>query len=612
MAYEGTLVGQPCPNDVRTRCDALQKRYMTRDSEVSLVRSIRRGDFEAVAPGAFSDEYPAPIVANRIDTMARDMGATLSMLPTFSCKPSSTLKERAKKFADKRTRIAQHYVESSMLQAQMPDASDSYHASGFFAGEVRPDFAAKTPKIKLIDGAACYPVWDQDFNTKEILIVTMMSEIMLQAQYESVYKQLKLKYPGACMQGEVKVYRFQDSKATTAYLPDAGGIVLEHVPNPLGRCTYVAIPRPMGQDWFTIPRGAFADLIYPMIAANEFRMLALEATYKQVQAPTVVPTDVSDVPFGPDATIRTANPQGVGRLKIDVPTAAFQASELLDQDMQVGAMSPGSRAGSVNASVITGRGIDALGEGYSQQVAQAQMRLGVGLAKLVELCFEMDEKYWPNDEKEIRGQSLDNPGTILYVPSKDIAGDYTISVDYGFLLGMDANRALVFILQAQGAGLISNDTASRNLPIKLDLDEEQKRIQSEQLRASLVGAVASIPQILPQMVANGEPPSGLLVQFADVVKGVLKGDPIETVVSKVFAPPEPQPAAAPAPQDPMAALAALGGGAAPPEGAVDPATGAPSPDARPALQQIMAGLTGSGSPNLRANVSRQVPVAGAS
>ena len=613
MAYEATVVGGPCPADIRARCDALQKRYMTRDTEVSLVRSIRRGDFEAVAPGAFTDEYPAPIVANRIDTMARDMAATLTMLPTFSCLPSSTLKDRAKRFADKRTRIAQHYVESSLLQAQMPDASDSYHASGFFAGEVRPDLVAKTPKIKLVDGAACYPVWDQDFNTTEILVVTMMNELLVKAHYPEVYRTVKEKYVGACVQGEMKVYRHQDKDWTTVYLPDAGGIVLERVKNPLGKCTYVAIPRPMGQDWFTIPRGAFADLVYPMIAANEFRMLALESTYKSVQAPTIVPTDVTDVPFGPDATIHTNNPQGVGRLKIEVPTSAFQASELLDQDMQIGAMSPGSRSGSINASVITGRGVDALGEGYSQQVALAQMRIGIGLKKLVELCFEMDEKYWPNDEKEIRGQSLDNPGTVTYVPAKDIKGDWTVNVDYGFLLGLDANRALVFILQAQGAGLISNDTAARNLPIKLNLAEEQNRIQLEQLRTALLSSIAASSQVIPQMLANGQQPTDLLAQIAAVVEGVKKGKDIETVVSEVFAPPEPEAApAAPAPQDPMAALAAVGGGAAPPEGAVDPATGAPSPDARVPLQQIMAGLTGSGSPNLRANVSRQIPVAGAS
>ena len=598
------------PDGVHDRAEALLRHYAARDRETATMRAIRRGDFEAVSPGSFTPDFPAPIIANRIDTMARDMAATLTPLPTFSCLPSSLLKDRAKKFADKRTRIAQHYVESSALQAQMPDAADAYHCYGLFVGEVRPDFKGQQPKIKLLDGAAAYPIWDADYNVREILLVSQMSEQALKAYYPQHHQTLTRDHRYAVQQGMLKVYRFQDSERTIAYLPDARGMVLEDVPNKLGKSTYVAIPRPMGEDWFTVPRGAFADLVYPLLAENDLKMLALEATEKSVRAPIVVPTDVPDVPFGPDATIHTNNPQGVNRLKIDVPPAAFQAAELMDRDIQIGGMSPGSRSGSVNASVITGRGIDALGEGYSQQVAQAQTRIGIGLQKLLSLSFEMDEKYWPGVTKEIRGQSLDNPGTDTYTPAKDIAGDYTIAVDYGFLLGLDANRALVYILQAQGAGLISNETAARALPIKLNMAEEGNKIQLEQLRNALLNSIAASSQVIPQMLAAGQQPTDLLRQLADVVDGVKKGKAIEEVIASVFAPPPPQ-EAAPAPQDPLAALMGGGGGGAPEaalgQNPLDAAAGG-----RPPLQQMIAGLTGGGAPNLRANVSRMNPVGGSS
>lgn len=600
--------------DIYLKCQSLIRRYSGRDHETAIMRQIRRGNFEAVSPGSFSDDFPAPIIANRIDTMARDMAAVLTPLPTISCPPSSTLRDNAKKFADRRTKIAHHYVESSFLQAQMPDGADSYHCYGMFVAEVRPDFSCKSPKIKVLDGGYAYPVWDSDLNVSEILVVTFVSQQQLAAYYPGVAQKVIDDYPAAIQQDYIRVWRYQNAKETLVFLPDAKNLLLERVANKLGKCTFVAIPRPMGEDWFAVPRGAFADLVYPQIAANDLRMLALEATEKSVRAPIVVPTDVNDVSFGPDATIRTQNPAGVQKLKMDVPPTAFQSSAIIDQDIQVGGMSPTSRTGQVNASVITGRGVDALGEGYSQQVALAQSRLAIGIRQALMLCFEMDEKYWPNVTKEIRGMSLESPEKITYTPSKDINGDYYVTVDYGFLLGLDPNRALVFILQAQAAGLISNDTAARNLPIQLNLVEENNRIQLEQLRNSLLQAISTSSQALAQVVANGGQPGDLITQIAAVIDGVKKGDNIESVVAKVFAPPPPPPEAPALPAGPgsspdaQGALAALMGGGGPQ--AMNPNTGAPDQNGRPSLQDFMAGLGSSGKPNLTAGVRRRNPVFG--
>jgi len=62
------------------------------------------------------------------------------------------------------------------------------------------------------------------------------------------------------------------------------------------------------------------------------------------------------------------------------------------------------------------------------------------------MCFEMDEKLWPNERKEIRGTSNGTPFEESYTPSKDIQGSHQVDVSYGFAAGMDPNRALVFLL----------------------------------------------------------------------------------------------------------------------------------------------------------------------
>lgn len=62
------------------------------------------------------------------------------------------------------------------------------------------------------------------------------------------------------------------------------------------------------------------------------------------------------------------------------------------------------------------------------------------------MCFELDEKLWPNTVKQIRGTANGTPFEETYRPRKDIAGNHQVDVTFGFAAGMDPNRALVFLL----------------------------------------------------------------------------------------------------------------------------------------------------------------------
>ena len=76
--------------------------------------------------------------------------------------------EKAKRFAEKRTKIANNYVETSRLAAQMLEGGDSYSAFGLLAGSVEPDFAGRRPRIRILDGSTIYPVWDRNMNTVRV------------------------------------------------------------------------------------------------------------------------------------------------------------------------------------------------------------------------------------------------------------------------------------------------------------------------------------------------------------------------------------------------------------------------------------------------------------
>jgi hypothetical protein len=271
--------------------------------------------------------------------------------------------------------------------------------------------------------------------------------------------------------------------------------------------------------------------------------------------------------------------------------------------------------------VITGRGIQALMGGFDTQIKTAQTIFTRMFKQIIELCFEMDEKLWPDVKKEIRGQVNGAAFKMEYTPSKDIAGDHTCDVTYGFMAGLDPNRAAVLMLQLRGDKEISRDTAQRAMPFGIDVDEEQKKIDVEEMRDAVKQGIYAYAATIPQMQQMGQDPGEGLAKIAEVISSRQKGKSIEEAILKMFPPPEP---AAPgeAPQQPSNPLEALLGGAAggapgPPEAAggggggpfsqVAPGQAEMGPGGRPDLQQMLAGLSSSGKPQLSSSVMRRMP-----
>ncbi|MGL4175370.1 MAG: hypothetical protein ACRCSN_04760 [Dermatophilaceae bacterium] len=586
---------------IADRVRDLKAYYSTRDTETTKLQALRSGQWELLAPGAFTEDYPAPMVANRVDVMARDVAASLAQMPSISCAAAGGVSETQKKFAEKRTKIANHYVSASNLDANQTDAADSYNYYGMLVYFVDVDTEHKRPVIRVRSGGNVYAVWDGLGDTVLAAEEWECSRLTLEQQYPG----LEAKMTESRISGErVKVVRYSDRKRTVMYLPEVGNCVLASYANPIkGRSQYVCVPRSggTGSTFNSPPRGAYVDLIYPQLARHEFTNLMLEAAYKSVQAPVTVPMDVTSVPYGPDAVISTQNPQAVGRLRVDVPPGAFQAMQTLDQDLAIGGMSPESRTGNIQASVITGKGIEAASAGYSSQIANAQTMIAFGLRLAIQRCFMMDEALWPNTKREIRGIENGIPFVGSYIPSKDIAGDHSVEIAFGFMLGMAPNNALIFLLHAMSAGLISKDFAARQLPVGVNPTEEQRKVELESLRSGMLQSVAALAGAIPEFVTQGQDPGPILMQVSEVISRIQKGEAIEDIVKKVFAPSPPPEAPPGAPADP---LAALSGGGAPP---VDPSTPL-GPGDRPDLQQFFAGIGNSGEAQLSGGVSRMDPV----
>jgi hypothetical protein len=604
---------------IPARVKALRARYQHKDARNNEVQAVRRGDFEAIAPDLFSEQFSRPIVANLIDTTARDVAAVLAPLPSFSCSSPNMSSERSKDFATKRTRIVRNYLDFSQVEWQMLTGADQYNSYGMIVTTVTPDFKNKQPYILFESAVGAYPVWDHKGECTEFARVYYRDWFAVVADYPNV-ENVRKSFPHALgTNNKVEIVKYINKDRILVYIPSMGDLILEDMPNPMKRCIVVCTRRPGLDDEI---RGAYDDVIWVQFARHRLQALLLEGVDKAVRAPLVIPDDANEVALGPDAVIRTRQGAGsVARARLDMPAQAFSAVEQLKQEQMLGAMAPEARSGSMDASVITGRGVQQLMAGFSAQIAAAQLVFRTHFKRVIELAFAMDEELWPDEPKDIRGNDSGVPYSFTYRAAKDIDNDHTVDISYGFAAGLDPNRALVFLLQADGAGLVSKDYVRRNIPVDLNAVEEERKIFTEQSRAALVQAFSALTQSIPQLIAAGQDASQIIATQAKFISLIQKGMSVEAAVMEVLKPPEPPPGASSPGPDQAATPGGPGDGSAPggPGGAEGfGPNGLPSgmalgqasqgPGARPPLQMFMAGLNGAGNPNMAAAVSRQNPV----
>lgn len=596
----------PLENLVK-KVEALRRAAADRDQRHRDVHDVRSGDIDTVVPGSMPDAWPKPIVANLVDTSARDIAEVMGVMPSINCSTGILTTDKAKKFSSKKTKVANYYIKTSGLGAgRQVKLSDFYVTYGMAIYVIEPDFDNKVPHIRVENPMGVYPEVDLFGRLKSYSKVWREEAIHLVSKFPHLLRALqssetgRANEPSGWAEREIEVVKYVDADQIVMYLPNHGNQIVDHMPNPMGKVMVSVGIRP-GFDHEI--RGSFDDAIWVQLAKSRMALLGLEATEKTVRAPLAVPRDVQKMTFGDDAIIRTDNPDKIRRVGIDVPQASYQEQAMLEQELRVGTRTPEARSGNMDASIITGKGVQALMGGFNTVITTGQTVIGEALAHAIELCFEMDEKLWPNEKKTIRGTVQGTPFEESYVPAKDIAGDYTVDVTYGFAAGQDPARAIVGLLQLRGDQLISRDFFQRQLPMGIDVVEMQTQIDLEQLNdAAKQGIMAYAQAILPMAQQGGQDPTEALANLAKLMDLRAKGVPITEAMAKVFTP-KPQPAGA-APQNPLEALLAGGqpGGGPGPQGA---APGAPQQAQGMDLQTMLSGLTSGGQATASVRTQRQ-------
>lgn len=569
---------------VAARVQSLRYRNNERDARNLDVLAVRKGKISEVYPDFFPDGVDANVVANFIDIVARDLSEVMAPLPAVNCSAANAVNDRARNFADKRTRIAANYFQHSDLAVQMYSGADWYITFGFVPFIIELDEESKLPRIRVENPVGAYPEFDRYGRCVAFAKRYMMTlgELVTQfPEYDSMllgpmgYKQ--------DLNAQVELIRYYDKDQSVIYIPSKDNLVLSRAANPVGKMMVVIARKPSIDGEL---RGQFDDVLGIQLLRNRFALLAMEAAEKSVQAPIVLPQDVQELQLGGDAVIRTANPAGVRRVDLNLPQGAFTEQQLLNQELRVGARYPEGRTGNIDASIVTGQGVQALMGAFDTQVKSAQAIFAAALRDVISICFETDELIFP-EEKTIRGVDAGSPYEITYKPSKDIKSDYSADVRYGMLAGLNPAQGLIFMLQALGGGLISKDMAMRELPFTVNVTQELEKIEIEKMRDSLLGSITAYTQAIPQMAASGGDASEVVRKIAAVIKARQKGQALEDAIEATFAPQQQVPPAGAAPmveQPSPAPAASPAGGALPPE------AGQPAPD----VMSILSSLTASG------------------
>jgi hypothetical protein len=599
----------------------LESKYATRDRNAELIHQVRRGHIRQLFPSEleFSLEFQGSPVANFVDIVAHDMAEGLAPLPALACVSGRMETDADQKRAETKNRIGDNYWRHSKLEIQMLKGADRYVTYGFLPIFVEPDVDCKMPYLQVEDPRYAYYELDRWGNCRVYAKRWLRRVDDLCAMYPELANLIRKERDGKerSADQEMHLVRWVDNKRVTLLLPQVDGLVLDSYEHKLSKVPVVIAERPSEDD---SPRGQFDDVIWVQVARSIMATLALEAAALAVQAPIAIPEGMDELPVGPLAILQGKDANQVHRVGLEVPPSIFAEGQALDAELRLGSRYPEARSGGINASVVTGKGVEALLGTFDSQIKGGQMVLKVALEGATEIGFEMDEVWWPTDSKTVSGTISGASYEFNYTPSRDINGRYPCTVTYGFAAGLNPSQSIVTMLQLEGAGLIAKGTTQQNLPFGVDPLQETKKINVEGSREALKQGFFSLVQASGQMAAQGQDPTPIMQMAVQAITALQDGQSVEQAISGAYAQMEAAQKAAQQQQqeEQMAQAQAQAGGGGPggPPGGLEnglPQDVAPGqaglpPGGRPAFAEMVSGFRGNGNlPVNQYTVRRSVP-----
>ena len=212
---------------IAARVQSLRYRNTERDARNLDVLAVRKGHISQVYPDFFPEGVDANVVANFIDIVARDLSEVMAPLPAVNCSAANQVSDRARTFADKRTRIASNYFSNSDLAVQMYQGADWYITYGFIPFVIELDDDAKLPRIRLENPIGSYPEFDRYGRCVAFAKRYSLTLGELVSQFPEYERELlgADKYEQN-LNAQIEMIRYYDKDQSTVYIPARQNLIL--------------------------------------------------------------------------------------------------------------------------------------------------------------------------------------------------------------------------------------------------------------------------------------------------------------------------------------------------------------------------------------------------
>lgn len=263
--------------------------------------------------------------------------------------------------------------------------------------------------------------------------------------------------------------------------------LFEPSPHGMNWCPMVEIKRLTNDGEYRSP----LDVVIPRIkVAHQFMARLLDDVADSVYGPVLMEGILNPEEYGPGAELIG---DGQGRAKVEYPRQPvnFEARQVVADQLDMSRRDgryPEQRAGEAGASIITGKGTNALMGSYSDELRAAHNDVAGGLQWATSMCAHYDEVHGAGT-KEIEGIEDSGAWVERYDPVQVFDGDYRCRVSYGAAAGHDKHNFVTLMTLMRSQKAVSQRRYMRETGMVDDVLQEERDILIEDLIMAMEGTL---------------------------------------------------------------------------------------------------------------------------
>ena len=494
----------------------LARAWHKEQNDMDVMADIYEGNLPPEYDKLFPKNTPKHLV-QVIPLAWDDLATQVGRLPDLRGEPVD-LSARELKAAGKLEKIGFSYLSNAKPTGKrfMKDVA-WWLQLGRTVAIVTPDFKDKRPRMEIRDARTCYPGIAEMVNNTIVELDDLIFKYKMKHS-EAVSRGLAFPLKDREIDTDVTVLEYIDKNKWV--------IVSEHGQVVSADHNLGVVPGWVFQS-FT-PNGKagksrFKEQIGLMVAMSRLITAKVAFADRLVHPILWAKGHEANIEIGP-YTINKLGPQGeMGQINPPTMLQVDQDIQMLNSFSRILNRNPEVRQGEIAAkgSYTSAKTLEQLSEAIDTVVGADWDILAPGLERLLAICYEMDMKLWPDEEKTISGFMKGKRFVETYIPREDIGDRRRIRVDYGF--GVGGYQGFLMHLQAKDAGTMSLRRAMEAMPGVTDVNEEMRTIELE-------GIDQAGMAMFQQLAAAGQLDLRIWAKVRDTMSK--KGEPLHKAILK--------------------------------------------------------------------------------